>query len=242
MTKVRRLRRSAPSVGRRTLPMPSCGAAIYLLRASGPPARFLPTGPSHALIRRRRSLPARAHKRFRLVGPPQREARAAAAEQMIAHVAQLNAAYATRAITGVRRPICATKQGKNGAARQRQSAAHSRANGCGHRTGRCCAAVLRRRAACGGHRAMGMGYRETTRALLSPACPCALQRRFEEVAWRSARKQASAARICSRRRVCARRHAQERVRIFSYAFGVDAVFSDVQVGCKRTQRCGRDAT
>jgi hypothetical protein len=31
---------------------------------------------------------------------------------------------------------------------------------------------------------------------------------------------------------CARRRAQERVRIFSYAFGVDAVFSDVQVGCK----------
>jgi hypothetical protein len=46
--------------------------------------------------------------------------------------------------------------------------------------------------------------------------------------------------MCSRRRVCARLRAQERVRIFSYAFGVDAVFSDVQVGCKKdaTLRAG----
>ena len=41
------MRRSAPSVGWRTLPMPSCGAALCLARADRL-ARFLPTGPSCA--------------------------------------------------------------------------------------------------------------------------------------------------------------------------------------------------
>jgi hypothetical protein len=172
----------ANAVGRRTLPMPSCGAALCLARADRMRGSFRPGRFSHALIRRRRSLPVRAPPRFRLVGPPQREARAAAAEQMITHVAQLNAAYATRAITGVRRPARATKQANKQAnkqaARQRQNAAHSRAHGRGRRRG----GSARRSSGAGPHaadtrpRAHGLPRDHTRPAvtrmpMLSPAAP-----------------------------------------------------------------------
>jgi hypothetical protein len=147
---------------------------------------------------------------------------------MIAHVAQLNTAYATRA-DRVRQPIRANKQTRGAPAAE-----------CGTlprpwmpwATYGAAAAVLRRRAACGGHQAipyqaLGVGYREATCARLSPACPCALQHRFE-----AACLAAGTAHRPQESLVCARLHAQERVRIFSYAFGVQAVFSDVQVGCK----------